>query len=113
LHLDSVFWFGWLVLGVLPTDTEGKLGKDFSVLCLWREGTHNDSNTTAILNSHTDKLKKCAFALRTMTHDDLFKRGWASCSANMIPNKTPPKKRLSMNQFFCSPCRLHTQQPSL
>jgi hypothetical protein len=34
LYLDSVFWFGigWYFLGILPTDTEGKLGKDFLLL---------------------------------------------------------------------------------
>jgi hypothetical protein len=42
LHPDSVFWFGigLYFLGILPTNTEGKLGKDFLVLCLWRERTH-------------------------------------------------------------------------
>jgi hypothetical protein len=45
LHLDLVFRFGIgrYFLGILPTDTKGKLGKDFSVLCLWRERTHQRS----------------------------------------------------------------------
>jgi len=38
-----------------------------------------------------------------MTHEDLFKRGRASCSANMIPNKTSPPKGLITNQFFVCP----------
>ena len=46
LHLDSVlrFGIGRYFLGILPTDTGGKLGKDFSVLCIWPERTHQRSN---------------------------------------------------------------------
>ncbi len=55
LHLDSVFRFSisQYFLGILPTNTEGKLGKNFLVLCLWREYTHQKRfqlNSTAIRN---------------------------------------------------------------
>ena len=44
MHLDSVFQFGigWYFLGILPTETKGKLGKDFLVLCLGRNVPIND-----------------------------------------------------------------------
>ena len=107
LHLDLVFRFGigQYFLGILPTDTEGKLGKDFSVLCLWRERTHQRSQ---LHPPHTIDKKTCVFSQED-DHDDVFKRGRASCSANMIPIKTPPKKRLSTKQLFPSSCRLCAQ----
>jgi hypothetical protein len=39
LHLDSVFRFGIgrYFPGILPTDTEGKLGQDVSLSYIWRE----------------------------------------------------------------------------
>ncbi len=108
MYLDSVFRFGIgrYFLGILPTDTEGKLGKDFSVLCLWRERTHQRSQ---LRPPHRIDKKLCVFSQKD-DHDDVFKRGRASCSANMIPIKTPPPKILSTNQFFHSPCRLRAQR---
>jgi hypothetical protein len=91
LHLDLVFRFGigQYFLGILPTYTEGKLGKDFSVLCLWWERTHQRSQ---LHPPHTIDKKSCVFSQKD-DHDDVFKRGRASCSANMIPIKTPPQKK--------------------
>jgi hypothetical protein len=39
LYPDSVFRFGigWYFPGIFPTDTKGKLGRDVSVLYIWRE----------------------------------------------------------------------------
>ena len=49
---------------------------------------------------HNRDTEKIVCLLLEMTHNDIFKRGWASCSA--IPT-IPPPEGLSMNQFAGTP----------
>ena len=113
LHLDSVirFGIGWYFLGILPTNTEGKLGKDFSVLCLWGEHTHQRSQLHSFLTTQTKYFFLCL--LSEQWHTVIFLReAGHHAPPTWFPTRLPPKKD-STNQFFHSPCRLHAQQPSL
>ena len=93
LHLDSVFWFGigWYIFSVFyqPIPKENSV-RIFRYYVFGGDIPINDPNSTAILNN-TDK-NNCAFALRTMTHGDLIKRGRASCLPTWFPTRLPPKK---------------------